>query len=181
MAKISLLKRVSAVALAAMLLSIVGCANRGAVPMAFSQQPSASQQRLSNEASRTRGGAFTAKYTGTLSVHFLWCGGRLFRAQLYDFRGVGRAAFTGLDHVKGSIEVCGPVVLAGATLFGPIRTNNGITADMHLIRGSHFPGKYYWRVHGGAGTFARAAGHGTVIFHFQGRSFTADWTGGLHY
>jgi hypothetical protein len=71
MVKISLLKTVSALALAALLLSIVGCENRGTLPTTLGQQPSALQQRLSNKASSAVAGSTKASYafanrTGTI-------------------------------------------------------------------------------------------------------------------
>ena len=178
MFQIPLPKPVSAFSLAAMFVSIAGCASRGTVPTTFGQQPGASQQGLSNEASGARGGAFTGKYTATYSTRTHFC--RFYHHySRIAFSGFGHATF-GLNHVRR-----GHMVLQGscfsessghATLYGPTRTDS-VIVDM---RSSHW--LWSWTVYAGTGTFLHATGGGTVIFHWRSRdSFTADWTGTLYY
>jgi hypothetical protein len=180
MFQIPLPKPVSAFALAAMLLLIAGCANRGTVPATLSQQPSAVHQPVSKQILPARGGAFTATYSGTYSTHLFFCRGLFWAKVVYtDFSGSGQASF-GLNQARGSLAhpyYCGDDSWGNATLYGPTRTDK-IHVDMATSRL-----RWTWQVHRGTGKFARATGKGTAIFHLNAATqrFTADFTGTLHY
>jgi hypothetical protein len=171
---VSLPRAASALALCAMLLSIVGCTNRGTLPTTFGQQPSALQRGLSNEVSRTRGGAFSATYRGTYWIrNFKYC-------QIFRFRGSGTASFIQDSTEYGSLgfEQCRKHARAKL-----INTLNQDTITVAMSNWCEGGGSHHatFKVIKGTGRFAHVSGNGTVTSKCNNDGYSEHWVGTLRF
>lgn len=175
---ISLLKAASAMALAALLLSIVGCASHGTVPATLSQERSAL-----HEISPSLGGTFSATYRGRDAKK------RLKRGLCFGWTldGRGEAAFLGQSQVL--VIYCenqGYGAGISMKIFPISSPANRI--ELGAAKGTSGPCDYKryrspldWSVDFGKGRFHRARGSGTAVFSCGSHTFSVVLNGTLHY
>lgn len=174
MLKILLLRPISVIAFAGMLLSIAGCANRGTVP-AVSQAPIALHQGLTNKILPARGGAFSANFAGTGKSSLCGAG----RGGKITFSGTGQASFfgTSTEDALGYDKIiagwgrdyCNNRRQGTVTIASKSKLANSIQVRIAgagygsvLISGP--PPYWHWTVTSGGGKFRHARGHGKTNF-----------------